>query len=92
GVELSTGGTLLGALLMVPGVRGRGPGPVTAGAAAGLVNGFWLARSALLDAEPKAAPVEDWHAMTPEQVRSRIAEAQAAEQDSRRRQPDRRQW
>lgn len=92
GVELSTGGTLLGALLMVPGVRGRGPGPVTAGAAAGLVNGFWLARSALLDAEPKAAPVEDWHAMTPEQVRSRIAETHAAEQDSRRRQPDRRQW
>ncbi|WP_019344729.1 HAD-IC family P-type ATPase, partial [Mycolicibacterium conceptionense] len=92
GVELSTGGTLLGALLMVPGVRGRGPGPVTAGAAAGLVNGLWLARSALLDAEPKAAPVEDWHAMTPEQVRSRIAETHAAEQDSRPRQSDRRQW
>ncbi|OCB48501.1 haloacid dehalogenase [Mycobacterium vulneris] len=92
GVELSAGGTLLGALLMVPGVRGRGPGPVTAGAAAGLVNGFWLARSALLDAEPKAAPVEDWHAMTPEQVCSRLAEAHAAEEGSQRAQPGGRQW
>lgn len=92
GVELATGGTLLGALLMVPGVRGRGPGPVTAGAAAGLVNGFWLARGALLDAAPKAVPVEDWHAMTPEQVRSRIAEALAVEEDSRRGQEPARQW
>lgn len=92
GVELSAGGTLLGALLMVPGVRGRGPGPVTAGAAAGLVNGFWLARSALLDAEPKAAAVEDWHAMTPEQVRNRLAEVHAAEEDSQRVQPGERQW
>lgn len=92
GVELSAGGTLLGALLMVPGVRGRGPGPVTAGAAAGLVNGFWLARSALLDAEPKAVPVEDWHAMTPGQVRNRLAEVHAAEGDSQRVQPGGRQW
>ncbi|NOP98346.1 cation-translocating P-type ATPase [Mycolicibacterium fortuitum] len=92
GVELATGGTLLGALLMVPGVRGRGPGPVTAGAAAGLVNGFWLARGTLLDAAPKAVPVEDWHAMTPEQVRSRIAEALAVEEDSRRGQEPTRRW
>ncbi|OBB26936.1 haloacid dehalogenase [Mycolicibacterium peregrinum] len=92
GVELSAGGTLLGALLMVPGVRGRGPGPVTAGAAAGLVNGFWLARSALLDVEPKVTPVEDWHAMTPEQVRSRLAEAHATDEDSQRGQPGGRQW
>jgi cation-transporting P-type ATPase I len=83
GVELATGGTLLGALLMVPGVRGRGPGPVTAGAAAGLVNGFWLARRVLLDAEPKAISVEDWHAMTPEQVLGRVAEATASPDDVR---------
>ncbi|MUL82822.1 HAD-IC family P-type ATPase [Mycobacterium sp. CBMA247] len=83
GVELATGGTLLGALLMVPGVRGRGPGPVTAGAAAGLVNGFWLAHRVLLDAEPKATPVEDWHAMTPEQVLIRVAEQTDSLEDSR---------
>ncbi|OBF27658.1 haloacid dehalogenase [Mycobacterium sp. ACS4331] len=68
GVELATGSTMLGALLMVPGVRGRGPGPVTVGGAAGLLNGFWLARGALRDPQPKPHSVEDWHAMTPEQV------------------------
>lgn len=82
GVELATGGTVLGALLMVPGVRGRGPGPVTAGAAAGLANGFWLARKAMLDREPKAEPVEDWHAMTADQVLNHLAEAGVAEADS----------
>lgn len=78
GVELATGGTLLGALLMVPGVRGRGPGPVTAGAAVGLANGFWLARRALLDGEPKAEPVEDWHAMSADQVLSHLTETDGA--------------
>ena len=47
GVEISTAASLLGALLMVPGVRGRGPGPVTAGAAAGLWTGYSLARRVL---------------------------------------------
>nr|WP_135451410.1 cation-translocating P-type ATPase [Mycobacterium sp. DL99] len=83
GVELATGGTLLGALLMVPGVRGRGPGPVTVGAAAGLVNGFWLARRIMLAAEPKAESVEDWHAMTPGQVLGRVAEDAGSLGDSR---------
>ncbi len=69
GVELSLGGSALGVLLMVPGVRGQGPGPVTVSAAAGLVTGFWLARRALLGKPPRPAKVEDWHAMTPEQVR-----------------------
>lgn len=73
GVELATGGSLLGALLMIPGVRGLGPGPVTAGAAAGLATGFLLARGVLLDPAPAAAPVEDWHAMTPDQVRRHLA-------------------
>ncbi|OMB99239.1 haloacid dehalogenase [Mycobacterium sp. NS-7484] len=87
GVELATGGTLLGALLMVPGVRGRGPGPVTAGAAVGLVSGYWQARRVLRDPAPKAASFEDWHAMTPEQVRQRIAESAAPDDDSRAWQP-----
>lgn len=82
GVELATGSTLLGALLMVPGVRGRGPGPVTAGAAAGLASGYWLAHRVLTDPAPKAASFEDWHAMTPEQVRQRIAELSEPEQNS----------
>lgn len=84
GVELATGGTALGALLMVPGVRGLGPGPVTAGAAVGLANGFWLARKALLDGRPRAEPVEDWHAMTADQVLRHLAETDGAAEDSGR--------
>ncbi|MCV7220275.1 cation-translocating P-type ATPase [Mycolicibacterium elephantis] len=69
GVEIATGASLLGALLMVPGVRGQGPGPVTAGAAAGLSTGFWLARGALRASVPVPAPTYEWHAMSVEQVR-----------------------
>ena len=69
GVDLSTAATVLGALLMVPGVRGRGPGPVTAGAAAGILTGYRLARGALRDTAPAVAPTYEWHAMPVEQVR-----------------------
>jgi cation-transporting P-type ATPase I len=69
GVELATAASLLGALLMVPGVRGRGPGPVTAGAAAGLWTGYSLARRVIRDPPPTPAAINDWHAMSVEQVR-----------------------
>jgi len=70
GVELSTAASLLGALLMVPGVRGRGPGPVTAGAAVGLWTGYSLARRALRAPAPAPVAGYDWHAMTVAQVRA----------------------
>src|ERR1019366_5157363 len=63
GVELSAGGSLLGALLMLPGVRGRGPGPVVAGAAMGLISGRSAALRVLNAPLPVAATVTDWHAL-----------------------------
>ncbi|MDT5072428.1 MAG: cation-transporting P-type ATPase, partial [Mycobacterium sp.] len=54
GVEISTGASVLGALLMVPGVRGRGPGPIAAGAAAGTWTGYRIARNALGATPPPA--------------------------------------
>ena len=69
GVELSVAASLLGALLMVPGVRGRGPGPVTAGAAAGLWTGFSLARTVFRTPAPEPADTHEWHAMSAQQVR-----------------------
>jgi cation-transporting P-type ATPase I len=74
GVELATSGTLLGALLMIPGVGGRGPGPVVAGAGAGLATGYSLARGALRGKTPTPAPVQDWHAMSPDRVRTALSE------------------
>ena len=72
GVEMATGASILGALLMIPGVRGRGPGPVTVGAGAGLFTGFSLARG-VLKADPPLPIVErDWHAMTVAEVRREL--------------------
>lgn len=85
GVELATSATLLGSLLMIPGVNGLGPGPVTAGAAAGLLTGLWLARGALRDPVPTPAPVREWHAMSADQVRELLPppERTAAQRRSR---------
>ncbi|MBV9353602.1 MAG: cation-translocating P-type ATPase, partial [Mycobacterium sp.] len=69
GVEISTAATALGSLLMLPGVIGRGPGPVTTGAAAGLFSGYMLARGVVRAPAPRPAPVHEWHAMSVEQVR-----------------------
>jgi cation-transporting ATPase I len=72
GVQISIGASLLGTLLMVPGVRGRGPGPVTAGAGAGLFTGFRLAREALGAEVPAPVDVVEWHAMSAPEVREAL--------------------
>jgi magnesium-transporting ATPase (P-type) len=59
----------MGSLLMIPGIRGLGPGPVTTGAAAGLLSGCLLARGIMNADAPRTASVHEWHAMTVEQVR-----------------------
>jgi cation-transporting P-type ATPase I len=79
GIEISTGATALGALLMVPGVRGRGPGPVTTGAAAGLLSGYLLARRVVRAPAPLPAPMHEWHAMSVEQVRKMLPPPDAEE-------------
>ncbi|BBX19826.1 hypothetical protein MDUV_46860 [Mycolicibacterium duvalii] len=83
GVQLATSASMLGALLMVPGVRGRGPGPVTAGAAAGLTTGLLLARGALNDAIPTPATVYEWHAMSAEEVRQVLPQPHRAPKPSK---------
>jgi magnesium-transporting ATPase (P-type) len=69
GVGLSAGATAMGSLLMIPGVRGLGPGPVTTGAAAGALSGYLLARGIMTADTPRPAAVHEWHAMSVEQVR-----------------------
>lgn len=64
GMELSAAGSLLGALLMLPGVRGRGPGPVVAGAALGLLSGRAAASRVARLPLPDVSPVIDFHALT----------------------------
>jgi cation-transporting P-type ATPase I len=69
GVGISAGATAMGSLLMIPGVRGLGPGPVTTGAAAGMLSGYLLARGVMGAHAPRPAAVHEWHAMSVEQVR-----------------------
>jgi cation-transporting ATPase I len=84
GIEISTGATALGALLMVPGVRGRGPGPVTSGAAAGLFSGYLMARRVLRAPTPLPAPINDWHALSIEQVRKMLPPPDAEQEVEQR--------
>jgi cation-transporting ATPase I len=84
GIEISTGATALGALLMVPGVRGRGPGPVTTGAAAGLLSGYLMARRVLRAPTPLPAPINDWHALSIEQVRKMLPPPDAEQEMQQR--------
>jgi H+-transporting ATPase len=83
GVEIAAGASLLGSLLMIPGVRGRGPGPVTAGAGAGAWTGFTLARSVFKSKTPAPVTIRDWHAMSPEEVRRLLPAPSAQEPASR---------
>ncbi len=69
GIGLSLGATAMGSLLMIPGVRGLGPGPVNIGAAAGLLSGYLLARGVVGADAPRPAAIHEWHAMSVEQVR-----------------------
>lgn len=84
GVEISGGASALGALLMLPGVRGLGPGPVTTGAAAGLFSGYALARKVLGTQTPRPAALHEWHAMSVEQVRTLLPATDTAPQEPRR--------
>ncbi|MFZ2173474.1 MAG: cation-translocating P-type ATPase [Rhodococcus sp. (in: high G+C Gram-positive bacteria)] len=63
GVEISLNASLLGALLMLPGVPGTGTESVTAGAAGGLWTGYSLARGVLGAPLPVPRSGHEWHAM-----------------------------
>ncbi|HEX3548723.1 MAG TPA: HAD-IC family P-type ATPase [Mycobacterium sp.] len=69
-VQLSMSSSALGSLMLIPDVVGRGPGPVHAGAIAGLLSGFASGARVLRDAVPSAEPQHDWHALPVDEVRA----------------------
>lgn len=91
GVEIATGASILGGLLMIPGVRGRDMAPVTLGAAAGVWMGYRLACGALRVPPPPGENVHEWHAMSVEQVRRvlRLPQPMPPREDSRPASPTR---
>lgn len=73
GAGIAAGATAMGSLFMIPGVRGNfASGTVNAGAAAGLLSGYLLARGILNADTPRPAEVHEWHAMPVEQVRKAL--------------------
>ncbi|ANS31417.1 metal cation transporting ATPase [Rhodococcus opacus] len=70
GVELALNASVLGTLLMLPGVPGSGPESGTAGAAAGLWTGYFLGRETLAGRLPEPRSGHDWHAMSLEDARA----------------------
>lgn len=84
GVEIATGASALGGLLLVPGVRGVGPAPVTAGAGAGLWTGYRLARGVVRARAPRPVASHDWHALSVEQVRRLLPTPDDGESEARR--------
>lgn len=81
GIEIASGASLLGALLMIPGTHGRGPGPVSAGAGAALWTGHTLARHVLRAHPPRPNPQYDWHAMSVDRVRRMLGSPQPRPRD-----------
>ncbi|OBF63446.1 haloacid dehalogenase [Mycobacterium sp. 852002-50816_SCH5313054-b] len=82
GAGISAGATAMGSLLMIPGIRGLGPGPVTTGAAAGAISGYLLARGTMAADPPRPASVHEWHAMSVDQVRRALPPATDREADA----------
>jgi cation-transporting P-type ATPase I len=73
GIAIAAGATAMGSLFMIPGVRGNlGSESVNAGAAAGLLSGYLLARGILNADTPRPAAAHEWHAMSVEQVRKAL--------------------
>ena len=73
GNGIAAGATAMGSLFMIPGVRGGlGSETVNAGAAAGLLSGYLLARGILNAETPRPAALHEWHAMSVEQVRKAL--------------------
>ena len=73
GIGIASGATAMGSLFMIPGVRGNlGSESVNAGAAAGLLSGYLLARGILNADTPRPAALREWHAMSVEQVRKAL--------------------
>jgi len=68
-IQLSAATSLIGALMLIPGVVGRGPASVNAGAAAGLWTGFSTGGKVFRDALPNPEPGHDWHALPASEVR-----------------------
>lgn len=67
-VRLSASASAIGALMLVPGVVGRGPASVSIGSAASLWSGITAANRVFRDPAPHPEPRHDWHCLPADEV------------------------
>jgi cation-transporting ATPase I len=72
GLELAAGGTALGSLTLLPGVRAAGVRPSIAAAALALIPGYVIARGVLTRPDPEAATDIEWHALDADQAQNQL--------------------
>ncbi|WP_286149250.1 cation-translocating P-type ATPase [Mycobacterium sp. IS-1496] len=84
GVELSLSSSSVGALMLIPGVPGRGPVSVHAGAMAGLLSGASSGHRVFRDPLPRAEPGHDWHALPADEVAHLLPRREPATDEGRR--------
>lgn len=68
GVAMSAGGSVLGALMLIPDVPGSGPASVDLTATAGLWSGYRLGRKVFDEPLPQPDAGHDWYALPVEEV------------------------
>lgn len=68
GVQLSVSTSAIGALMLIPGVIGRGPESINAGVLSALWLGFRSGTSIFEDAPPEPETSHDWHALPVDEV------------------------
>lgn len=69
GIEFSASGSVLGALMLIPGVNGSGPGAGNLAALAALWTGHRIGNAVFDEHLPRHEPRYDWHALPVEEVR-----------------------
>lgn len=67
-ISLASGASLLGSLMLIPGVHGHGPTSVNVTALFGLWQGYSLGTKAFGDADPIPESSHDWHAIPIDEV------------------------
>lgn len=68
GMTLSAGGSVIGALMLIPGVLGDGPTSVNTSALYGVWSGLRVSQTALREPVPAAEAGHDWYAMPLDEV------------------------
>lgn len=68
GVRLSVSTSTIGALMLIPGVAGRGPEPVNVGVIYALFAGFRSGTRIFTDSMPEPETAHDWHALPVDEV------------------------